>query len=1182
VPGGIDQAAWGVVGSLPAGRLSGGYQRPSDAFHHPGPIGASLIRCSLSVRRRRAVPIRRTRDHGSCHTTGRTVASEHAEGPHDEGKRLAEPQEGGLWADLTWDRCCTGGQPPPEDAVFDDLSIRNKLILLLAGPIVIIVLLAATGARSRLDSASDSRRVERQVALARASSDIVDALQHEGLASAAYVASGRKAHADEVKATRAATDKVLGERLDDIAGAPSSFSSSASLAVAAAKKLGYVRDAVDQGYRWDQVAVTYADTQDTFLAFAAAVTDTVTDAGAAAELRTAATLDAYKSYLARQGAIVSAAAEAGGLGTAGNEKLLREALAGEDVQSTLFKSVAGAGSKEAVRNALSSDAQLLFERVRDQAVEAGADGDLAAKGSTVAAAADTMIGDLHGVQVQLFDSELSSARSARSSAERAADVFLVGALLAIVGAIAAALFLGRRITGPLGRLTEAADRLSSEQMPKLIETLKNPIEEELGFQIGSLKPIEIDSGDEIGRLATAFNEVQRVAGTVANEQAQLLRKGIGEMFVNLARRNQALLDRQIEFIDELERGEEDPDQLENLYRLDHLATRMRRNAESLLVLAGAEPPRRRGRPAPLANVVRAALAEVEDFGRIELLSFDEVLVASNAAADLAHLLSELMENATNFSPPETKVEVVGHKTKADGYVISITDHGIGMSGDQIVEANESLAKPPLVGLAMSRSLGFIVVGRLAVRHGIAVRMMPTASGGATAVVSIPPSLVVDTPGGMADAAATRIDAPARLKPVLEGSATAPAPGPAGGPLEFAASGEEAAPAAAAADSGAAPLGLGGDRPRNLPAPAVFAPPADASPSAAPARPPASTGPTRRPVTSEPGQMPRRTPAASNPPAANPPAADPPARPEPAAAPAPGPEALPAAMSFTAPEDRSPLDTTVTPDFAPGPEELLGLSGPSAPRAPLPPSVAGQPEATPRPSQANRPFFLEDAEPPRPFGQARPEQDGPREAAPAPAPATPPRLFGGPAPSPAGAPNGNGLAARRPGATPAEPTSTGPAGSAAPSTPAARAPRTDTRPPAAPRLDSRPPAAPGAPGAPVRPAHAGPTPPSVMPPSAHVAATPPAAPAPGAPAAGDAAAAAAPAEVTTTSGLTKRVPRKAGATRAIPGSEVERGVGATRRSPEEVRRMLASHSAGRQRARTTEPVPAGASDEKESQ
>ncbi len=140
---------------------------------------------------------------------------------------------------------------------------------------------------------------------------------------------------------------------------------------------------------------------------------------------------------------------------------------------------------------------------------------------------------------------------------------------------------------------------------------------------------------------------------VAEEQAALLRKGIGDIFVNLARRNQTLLDRQIEFIDQLEANEEDPDQLENLFKLDHLATRMRRNAESLLVLAGAEPPRRRARPVALADVVRVAIGEVEDFTRINLLSLDEATVGGNAAVDLAHLLSELMENATQFSPPDS-------------------------------------------------------------------------------------------------------------------------------------------------------------------------------------------------------------------------------------------------------------------------------------------------------------------------------------------------------------------------------------------------------------------------------------------------------------------------------------------------------------------------------------------------
>lgn len=282
--------------------------------------------------------------------------------------------------------------------------------------------------------------------------------------------------------------------------------------------------------------------------------------------------------------------------------------------------------------------------------------------------------------------------------------------------------------------------LSTERLPALVERLRNPEDGQEDLS-ASLTRIDISSKDEIGQLADAFNSIQQVTVEVAEEQSQLLRKGIGDIFVNLARRNQTLLDRQIEFIDQLEAHEEDPDQLDNLFRLDHLATRMRRNAESLLVLAGAEPPRRRGRPVALADVVRVAIGEVEDFARIQLLALDEATVGGNVAVDLAHLLSELMENATHFSPPDTMVEIVGHRTDGDGYILSVSDQGIGMSAEQLTEANHQLARPPLVGLALSRSLGFIVVGRLASRFGISVKLTASPSGGVTALVTLPDELI---------------------------------------------------------------------------------------------------------------------------------------------------------------------------------------------------------------------------------------------------------------------------------------------------------------------------------------------------------------------------------------------------------------------------------------------------------
>ena len=222
--------------------------------------------------------------------------------------------------------------------------------------------------------------------------------------------------------------------------------------------------------------------------------------------------------------------------------------------------------------------------------------------------------------------------------------------------------MARATTGPAAsKLTSAAYTLSTERLPALVERLRNP-EEDADESLAA--HAHADRHQLEGRDRPAGRRVQldpagdRRGGRGAGV---LLRKGIGDIFINLARRNQTLLDRQIEFIDQLEANEEDPDQLDNLFKLDHLATRMRRNAESLLVLAGAEPPRRRGRPVALADVVRVAIGEVEDFARIQLLALDDATVGGNVAVDLAHLLSELMENATHFSPPDTMVEIVGHR-----------------------------------------------------------------------------------------------------------------------------------------------------------------------------------------------------------------------------------------------------------------------------------------------------------------------------------------------------------------------------------------------------------------------------------------------------------------------------------------------------------------------------------------
>ena len=313
-----------------------------------------------------------------------------------------------------------------------------------------------------------------------------------------------------------------------------------------------------------------------------------------------------------------------------------------------------------------------------------------------------------------------------------------GLLLALIGA----LFAARSITRPLRRLTVAADHLATERLPKLVDALRHPGDEDERFLSAALEPIDVRSDDELGQLGRAFNAVQAVAVDVAAEQSELLRKGISDLYVNLARRNQALIERQIQLLDRLEVGEQDPGTLEHLYLLDHLATRMRRNAESLLVLAGAESGPRRVRSLPIVDVVRAALSEVEDYERVDLGALADATLQGPAVSDVAHILAELLENATQFSPPDTPVRIDGTRT-GGSYQLVISDRGVGIKADQLDALNNILREPPVTGLALGRSLGCLVAARLASRHGITVRLRGSEGDGVSAYVILPRHLVAE-------------------------------------------------------------------------------------------------------------------------------------------------------------------------------------------------------------------------------------------------------------------------------------------------------------------------------------------------------------------------------------------------------------------------------------------------------
>ncbi|WP_146928217.1 ATP-binding protein [Cellulomonas xylanilytica] len=348
------------------------------------------------------------------------------------------------------------------------------------------------------------------------------------------------------------------------------------------------------------------------------------------------------------------------------------------------------------------------------------------------------LGSLGALNTDVLDEAHDIASAAADEAQTQALVTIGIVIAALVASLFFALLVARGIVVPLRRLTKAAADVR-EQLPRLVEQVAIPGE---GPEI-TLAPIPVTSRDEVGQLAAAFNSVNSTTVQVAQEQAAL-RGSIAEMFVNVARRDQVLLNRQLSFIDSLERAEEDPSTLANLFRLDHLATRMRRNAESLLVLAGIDSGRRLRDAMPLSDVVRTASSEIEQYDRVELdLQVDPHMHGFNALG-AAHMLAELLENATIFSEPETPVTVT---TGVSGQfvVVRILDQGLGMSDAELEAANAKIISTSASDSLGNQRLGLFVVGRIAQRLGADVRLLKAAHGtGTETIVRFPATLFVMT------------------------------------------------------------------------------------------------------------------------------------------------------------------------------------------------------------------------------------------------------------------------------------------------------------------------------------------------------------------------------------------------------------------------------------------------------
>jgi signal transduction histidine kinase len=388
------------------------------------------------------------------------------------------------------------------------------------------------------------------------------------------------------------------------------------------------------------------------------------------------------------------------------------------------------------------------------------------------------INGLRDVQISLGTNVENRAAELESVAQRDLLLFVLLALGTVVALGALALDCVRSVSAPLTDLAQQAREVAGKRLPQAVARVQAASSGESPEPPAPLA-VSDSAGAEVREVAEAFDRVQRVAFDLATEQA-VLRRNATDSLVSLGRRNQNLVRRQIGFINKLEHEDADPVTLANLFELDHLATRMRRNAESLLVLAGESSPRPWSTPLSVTDVLRAALSEVEEYRRVTLRRIEPTHVTGSVVAEIAHLLAELVENAVSFSPPDSDVEIEGRRTSA-GYLIAIVDHGLGMDTQALAEANVRLSGTASFMAEPTRFLGHFVVGALARKYGIEVRLGEAPAAGVVARVLIPTALITEAaPAVAVPKGKPALPAPRRASGSSSGSLSGSSSGPSSG------------------------------------------------------------------------------------------------------------------------------------------------------------------------------------------------------------------------------------------------------------------------------------------------------------------------------------------------------------------------------------------------------------------
>ncbi|MFJ9103119.1 nitrate- and nitrite sensing domain-containing protein [Streptomyces sp. NPDC102405] len=623
-------------------------------------------------------------------------------------------------------------------------TVRAKIVCLLMVPVVSLLALWAYATVTTAQDVARLRQLQRVDDAVRSPvTDVVTALQAERAAAVRYATDPSAVQSDDLRKLAQRTDRAVarlrlgdGNTVADSEELPAGVAQRLEVFVTGAEQLRSVRTAVlDRSAGWDETYGRYTRTIAGAFAVGGALTG-IQDADLGSDARVLLEFSRAGESLAQEDVVLASARLAGVL----SGERLRLFTGAVDTRRAL--------TEGAVADLRGSD-RAAWQKVADSGayatVTAAEDRTLAAAPG-VRAVESTPQATWQAAHTRVQSGMRTVEQAAGSGVAHRADPFTRGlltpagaavllGLVAVAASLVISVRIGRGLVVELVSLRNSALEIARRKLPEAMGRLRAGDEIDIQSEAPPGPPAE----DEAGQVAEALTTVHRAALRAAVERAELA-SGISGVFVNLARRSQVLVHRQLNLLDSMERRSDDPNELSDLFRLDHLTTRMRRHAESLIILSGAAPGRAWRMPVSLTNVVRAAVSEVEDYARVEVRQLPDASVVGAAVADLTHLLAEIIENAAQFSPPHTRVRVTGEPV-GNGYAVEVEDRGLGMGKETLTEANRRIEQSEALDLFDSDRLGLFVVSRLAARHGIKVHLRTSPYGGTTAVVLLPTALL---------------------------------------------------------------------------------------------------------------------------------------------------------------------------------------------------------------------------------------------------------------------------------------------------------------------------------------------------------------------------------------------------------------------------------------------------------